>query len=143
MLEVNGVTKQIGGLLAVHNVDLKVDEGKIVGLVGPNGAGKTTLLNIISGLSRPNKGQITFKGENITNWKPEQICRKGIAKTFQHVHLFPELTAIESVMVGAIFGNSHSVGLDEGRRTGEELLRFVGVPPEKQEILIHNMNVVE
>jgi branched-chain amino acid transport system ATP-binding protein len=143
MLEVNGVTKQIGGLLAVHNVDLKVDEGKIVGLVGPNGAGKTTLLNIISGLSRPNKGQITFKGENITYWKPEQICRKGIAKTFQHVHLFPELTAIESVMVGAIFGNSHSVGLDEGRRTGEELLRFVGVPPEKQEILIHNMNVVE
>jgi branched-chain amino acid transport system ATP-binding protein len=143
MLEVNGVTKQIGGLLAVHNVDLKVDEGKIVGLVGPNGAGKTTLLNIISGLSHPNKGQITFKGENITYWKPEQICRKGIAKTFQHVHLFPELTAIECVMVGAIFGNSHTVGLDEGRRTGEELLRFVGILPEKQEILIHNMNVVE
>jgi branched-chain amino acid transport system ATP-binding protein len=143
MLEVNGVTKQIGGLLAVHNVDLKVDEGKIVGLVGPNGAGKTTLLNIISGLSHPNKGQITFKGENITYWKPEQICRKGIAKTFQHVHLFPELTAIECVMVGAIFGNSHTIGLDEGRRTGEELLRFVGILPEKQEILIHNMNVVE
>jgi branched-chain amino acid transport system ATP-binding protein len=143
MLEVAKVTKQIGGLMAVNRVDLKVGEGKIVGLVGPNGAGKTTLLNIISGLSRPTQGSVIFKGENITGWKPEQICRKGIAKTFQHVHLFPELTARESVMVGAIFGNSHSVSLDEGREAAEKVLDFVGVAKEKQEMLIRNLNVVE
>jgi branched-chain amino acid transport system ATP-binding protein len=143
MLEVSGVTKQIGGLLAVNRVDLTVGEGKIVGLVGPNGAGKTTLLNLISGLSRPNQGRITFKGEDITGWKPEQICRKGIAKTFQHVRLFPELTAKESVMVGAIFGNSHPVGIDEGRKSAKNLLDFVGIPQEKQETLIRNLNVVE
>jgi branched-chain amino acid transport system ATP-binding protein len=143
MLEVSGVTRKIGGLLAVNRVDLKVGEGKIVGLVGPNGAGKTTLLNVISGLSRPNEGRITFKGDDITGWKPEQICRKGIAKTFQHAHLFPELTANESVMVGAIFGNSHPVSLDEGRRVAEKFLDFVGFAKEKQDILIRNLNVVE
>jgi branched-chain amino acid transport system ATP-binding protein len=143
MLEVSGVTNQIGGLMAVNQVNLKVEEGKIVGLVGPNGAGKTTLLNIISGLSRPTQGRVTFQGENITGWKPEQICRKGIAKTFQHAHLFPELTANESVMVGAIFGNSHPVSLDEGRKIAENLLDFVGVVKEKQEMLIRNLNAVE
>jgi branched-chain amino acid transport system ATP-binding protein len=143
MLEVSGVTRKIGGLLAVNRVDLTVGEGKIVGLVGPNGAGKTTLLNVISGLSSPNEGRITFKGDDITGWKPEQICRKGIAKTFQHVHLFPELTANESVMVGAIFGNKHPVSLEEGRKIAEELLDFVGFTKEKQDILIRNLNVVE
>jgi amino acid/amide ABC transporter ATP-binding protein 1, HAAT family (TC 3.A.1.4.-) len=93
MLEVSGVTKKIGGLLAVNRVDLTVGEGKIVGLVGPNGAGKTTLLNVISGLSRPSEGRITFKGDDITGWKPEQICRKGIA---QNLSTRPSLPRIDS-----------------------------------------------
>jgi len=143
VLKTEDITKRIGGIVALNGVNLTVQENEIVGLVGPNGAGKTTLLNIISGLSRPTQGRVTFKGENITGWKPEQICRRGIAKTFQHVHLFPELTANECVMVGAIFGNSHPVTMEEGRRMAENLLDFVAIPKEKKDTLIRNLNVVE
>lgn len=143
VLKAEEITKRIGGIVALNGVNLTVHENEIVGLVGPNGAGKTTLLNIISGLSRPTQGRVTFKGENITGWKPEQICRRGITKTFQHVHLFPELSAQECVMVGAIFGNSHPVSLEEGRGEAEKLLDFVGVTREKQGMLIRNLNVVE
>ena len=83
MLTTKDLTKQIGGLTAVNGVDLILGEDEIVGLVGPNGAGKTTLLNMISGISVPTRGTITFLGEDITGLKAHQICQKGIAKTFQ------------------------------------------------------------
>ena len=93
MLSLSGVTKQIGGLTAVNNVDLQIGADEIVGLVGPNGAGKTTLLNIISGVLPPTAGRVTFNGEDITGLKTDKICHRGIAKTFQIAKSFPDLSA--------------------------------------------------
>ena len=143
MLEVRGVTKNFGGLMAVKGVDLKMEQGEIVGLVGPNGAGKTTLLNIISGIYRPDSGVIKFNEEDITGLKPDQVCRKGIAKTFQLAQSFPALTATESVMVGAIFGNHKKVSISEAVKEAVEILDFVGFPGEKNNYPIKNLNVVE
>ncbi len=143
LLKVEGVTKKIGGLVAVSNVDLIIGEGEIVGLVGPNGAGKTTLLNIIAGLTRPTAGEVTFSGERITGKKPEQICHAGISKTFQHVHLFPGMTARECVMVAALFGDPQKRSREAGAGEAEKTLAFVGFPLEKLDTDIAHLNVVE
>lgn len=104
-LEVKGLTKIFGGLRAVENVDLKVEEGFILSIIGPNGAGKTTLFNCITGIYIPEKGRIIFRGEDLVGLRPNQIARKGIARTFQNIRLFAEMTALENVMVGS---HSHS-----------------------------------
>ena len=91
ILEGEGVTKYFGGLAAVSNVDFHVEQGEIVGLIGPNGAGKTTLFNLISGALVPKSGVIKFKDKNITRLKPHQICRMGVARTFQSVYHQPVL----------------------------------------------------
>ncbi|MEM2924845.1 MAG: ABC transporter ATP-binding protein [Methanocellales archaeon] len=143
MLEARGVTKNFGGLTAVKSVDLRVERGEIVGLVGPNGAGKTTLLNIISGIYKPDSGVIKFNGEDITGLKPNQICRKGIVKTFQLAQSFPALTAVESVMIGAIFGNHNKISMDSARKEAIEFLDYVGFPREKINNPVKNLNVVE
>ena len=143
MLDVGKVTKLIGGMTILSEVSLSVKEGEIVGMVGPNGAGKTTLFNIISGISRPTSGTVTFEGRDITGLPPEQICRKGIAKTFQIAKSFPGLTARESVMVGAIFGNRDEAAPGDAARLSEETLEFVGFPGEKRDTLVRNLNVVE
>jgi len=137
------VTKQIGGLTAVNKVDLEIGNGQIVGLVGPNGAGKTTLLNIISGIIPPTAGTISFCGEDITGMKPDRICRKGIAKTFQIAESFPNLTAKECVMIGVLFGNDTAPGMKEAQSQALEILAEVNFPPGKVEILTRNLNVVE
>jgi branched-chain amino acid transport system ATP-binding protein len=131
MLTTKDLTKQIGGLCAVNGVDLFLGDNEIVGLVGPNGAGKTTLLNMISGISVPTRGTITFFGEDITGLKAHQICRKGIAKTFQIAESFPGLTALECTMIGALFGNPRKISMG------------VSFPQEKRETIIKNLNVVE
>ena len=82
---------------------MSVSEGEIVGLIGPNGAGKTTLFNVITGIYRPNEGAIHFHGKNLVGLDPHQICRRGIARTFQLVRIFPSMTALENVLVGAIY----------------------------------------
>jgi branched-chain amino acid transport system ATP-binding protein len=143
MLVAQGVTKKIGGLLAVNCVDISIGENEIVGLVGPNGAGKTTLLNMISGISTPTAGKISFRGEEITGLKADQICKKGIAKTFQIAESFPGLSAQESVMVGALFGNHHKTSMGAARKEAEAVLDFVGFPTEKIQSAIKNLNVVE
>jgi branched-chain amino acid transport system ATP-binding protein len=143
VLDVQGVTKQIGGLTAVNNVDLILKKDEILGLVGPNGAGKTTLLNIISGVTIPTSGKITFCGEEITGLPADRICKKGIAKTFQIAQSFPGLPARECVMIGALFGNHRKISMDEAKREAAEILRFVGFPPEKDGIPIKNLNVIE
>ena len=143
MLNLSGVTKQIGGLCAVGGVDLTVGEGEIVGLVGPNGAGKTTLLNIISGITPPTSGKVTFCGEDITALKADRICRKGIAKTFQIAESFPNLSARECVMIGVLFGNSHAPGMKEASVEAAGILGYVGLPEEKIDTLNRNLNVVE
>jgi len=143
ILSVNNVTKQIGGLLAVNGVSLTVGRDEIVGLVGPNGAGKTTLLNIISGITSPTAGTVAFCGEDITGFKANRICKKGIAKTFQIAESFPHLSALECVMVGALFGNNHMPSMEEGKKQATAVLDFVGFPKEKIGTLNRNLNVVE
>ncbi len=143
MLQVQGVTKQIGGLTAVNNVDLIVKREEIVGLVGPNGAGKTTLMNVISGILKPTAGRVIFLGEDITGFTPEKICQKGISKTFQISHSFPDLTAREAVMVGTIFGNQKRPTMGEAREKAIEFLEFVDFPTKKSDVLVKNLNVGE
>jgi branched-chain amino acid transport system ATP-binding protein len=143
ILDVVGVTKQIGGLTILSDVSLSVKGGEIVGVVGPNGAGKTTLFNVISGISRPTRGKVSFDGQDITGLPPEQICRKGIAKTFQIAKSFPGLSARDSVRVGAIFGNRDEAAVADAVQLSEESLRFVGFPDEKVGTLVRNLNVVE
>ena len=106
VLEAEKVTKYFGGLAAVSNVDFHVDQGEIFGLIGPNGAGKTTLFNLISAALTLKSGVIKFKGEKISGLKPHQICRKGVARTFQSVKIFANMQVRENVLLGALFGTS-------------------------------------
>ncbi len=100
MLEARQVTKQFGGLVAVSSVDFTIPEGAIVSLIGPNGAGKTTFFNVIAGLYRPTSGTITFDGRVISGEPPHRITRIGIARTFQNIRLFHNMSALGNVMVG-------------------------------------------
>jgi len=143
MLVLKGITKQIGGLTAVSNVDLHIGSDEIVGLVGPNGAGKTTLLNIISGILPPTDGRVTFLGEDITGLKADRICHRGIAKTFQIAKSFPDLSAEQCVMIGLLFGNKHAPGMHEAKKEAAVILDEVNFPKEKTGTLIRNLNVVE
>ena len=106
ILEGDGVTKHFGGLAAISHVDFSVEEGEVVGLIGPNGAGKTTLFNLISGALVPKEGTITFKGQKIDGHKPHRICRMGLARTFQSVKVFPNMSALQNVLLGSLFGTS-------------------------------------
>jgi len=99
LLEVNSINMQFGGLLAVSDFNLKVKENEIVGLIGPNGAGKTTCFNMITGEYIPTKGTISFKGIDITQSKPDQVTRLGIARTFQNIRLFKDLSVLENVLI--------------------------------------------
>jgi branched-chain amino acid transport system ATP-binding protein len=100
LLEIKDLKKYFGGVKAVDEVDLNVEEGEIVSVIGPNGAGKTTLFNIVTGFYDPDSGQIAFAGNSIAGLKPNQITRAGIARTFQQVRLFQNMTVLENVMVG-------------------------------------------
>ena len=101
LLEVRDLSKYFGGLKAVEDLDFFVEAGKIFSLIGPNGAGKTTFFNCVTGIHSPTKGEIRFRDEGITLFKPHQITARGIARTFQNIRLFGEMTALENVMVGA------------------------------------------
>jgi ABC-type branched-subunit amino acid transport system ATPase component len=100
LLEIRSVKKQFGGLAALDGVDMHVDEGEIVSVIGPNGAGKTTLFNIVTGMYGADEGEIVFDGHQLMGLKPNYITRLGIARTFQTVHLFPNMTVLENAMVG-------------------------------------------
>jgi branched-chain amino acid transport system ATP-binding protein len=104
-----------------------VEEGEVVGLIGPNGAGKTTLFNLISGALVPDGGVIKFKNRQISGLKPHQICRLGIARTFQSVKVFPDLTVFQNVLAGAVFGSAGRVPPGETAKEAEECLEFVGL----------------
>lgn len=100
LLEIRELTKAFGGVKALAGVDFHIDEGTIVSVIGPNGAGKTSFFNVISGLFQPDAGEIIFDGDNLAHHEPNEITRRGIARTFQNVRLFPNLTVLENVMVG-------------------------------------------
>src|SRR6516225_10120313 len=104
LLALRDVSISFGGLRAVDGVDLRVPEGGLYGIIGPNGAGKTTLFNVINGFLSPERGSISFAGENLVGLRPNQVCRKGIGRTFQVVRAFPRMTVLENVTAGAFVG---------------------------------------
>jgi branched-chain amino acid transport system permease protein len=101
LLEVRKLTKRFGGLIAVNNIDFAVRAGEIVGLIGPNGAGKSTTFNLITGVLRPSSGEVLFAGEALQSLRSRDICKRGVARTFQHVKLLPQMSALENVALGA------------------------------------------
>jgi branched-chain amino acid transport system ATP-binding protein len=149
LLRVSSVSKSFGGLVALRDVDLTVGDGEIVGLIGPNGAGKTTFFNLVTGIYPPTEGAVVFDGDDLLQirkvgaWtrrrKPHEITQRGIGRTFQNIRLFPNMTALENVMVGADAHHRQSV-LDavfrtprhrredhEGQEEAEQLLQFVRI----------------
>src|SRR2546429_1922289 len=100
MLECDHVSVAFGGLVAVDDVSFAVAEGEIVGLIGPNGAGKTTLFNVITGFLRATSGRVRFRGDAIGGERPDRITARGIARTFQNIRLFREMSALENVVIG-------------------------------------------
>jgi len=105
-LEISNLTKSFGGLQVLHDVSFGLNQGEIIGLIGPNGAGKSTLFNLITGVYRPNKGEIRFHEKSLVGLKPHRICKRGIARTFQLVRIFPSMTVLENVLTGALYGRS-------------------------------------
>ena len=139
LLSVDAVTMQFGGVTALDDVTLDIKRGEILGLIGPNGAGKTTCFNVITGVYTPTKGTVTFDGDSLVGKKRFQITRRGIARTFQNIRLFPDMSALENVMVGIDAHNKTSVvgaiirtprsrrEEHEGKERAHELLRMVGI----------------
>ena len=99
LLTIDNLSVTFGGLHALRNLDFHVDKGEIVSVIGPNGAGKTTFFNMISGMVEPTEGDIVFKGESLIGLDPNQVTARGIARTFQNVRLFANMTILENVMV--------------------------------------------
>jgi branched-chain amino acid transport system ATP-binding protein len=128
LLEVQGLSKHFGGLVANDRIDLRVDKGEIVGLIGPNGAGKTTLFNCIAGFYPPTAGNVQFKGEDITGLPANEICLRGIARTFQIVRIFKDLSVLDNVMVGA-FSRTNSAA--RAKQKALEVLDFCGLAAKK------------
>ena len=100
LLEVNGISRSFGGLVAVDNVTFSVGEREVRGIIGPNGAGKTTLFNLITGELKPSSGRVFLKGDEITASPPHRICRKGLSRTFQLTFIFPDMTVFDCVWIG-------------------------------------------
>jgi branched-chain amino acid transport system ATP-binding protein len=127
LLDAQRIVKNFGGLTAVNRVTLQVNAGEIVGLIGPNGAGKTTFLNCVAGAYKPSAGTVHFLGQETTGAPAEVMCHKGLSRTFQIPRPFPKLTALENVLVGAVFGADYASS-KPARRRAEELLEFVQFP---------------
>ena len=139
LLRIEALSVTFGGLSALHRLDMEIRPGEIVGLIGPNGAGKTTAFNAITGVVKPSGGRIIFRDEDITGWPPPRIARNGIARTFQNIRLYPDLTVLENVMVAGHAWITYSlleaiVGLGRFRRDeaairgkAERLLDLMGL----------------
>lgn len=139
LLHMDQVTIRFGGVVAISELDLAVHEGEIFGLIGPNGAGKTSCFNVITGVYQPTSGVVRFAGESLSGLKPHRITQMGLARTFQNIRLFPEMSALENVMVGA--DAQHRTGIPgailglprhrreqrEGEELARELLAFTGI----------------
>ncbi|HET7403676.1 MAG TPA: ABC transporter ATP-binding protein [Usitatibacter sp.] len=149
LLEVEGVTKRFGGLVALSEVSFSIGKGEIYGLSGPNGAGKTTLFNVLTGLYRQDAGTFRFEGKVLRNATPDRIAALGIARTFQNIRLFANLSALENVMigrhvrtranvVGAILRNPATRAEERGiERRAHELLEYVGIAHRGNELARH------
>jgi branched-chain amino acid transport system ATP-binding protein len=146
LLEAREITKQFGGLTAVNNVTLTIEENSIVSVIGPNGAGKTTFFNVLTGIYKPDKGTIDFADQSLVNRNPDQIADLGITRTFQNIRLFNHMTVLENVLVGMhtrlnahiwqIILQTPSVRQEErrAREYARELLNFVSLEGKTDEL---------
>lgn len=131
LLEIKDLTKNFGGLTALDNLSFHLEKGEILGVIGPNGAGKTTLFNVVTGFYRPDEGAIFFNGEEITGLKPHQIAKRGMARTFQITQLFPNLTVLENVKIGAY---SRFKSSREATQEALRVLETVGLHEQRDEL---------
>lgn len=113
--------------MALNGLDFAVHEGEILGLIGPNGSGKTTLFDLITGLLKPDSGEVRFRGQVMTGLKPHRVCESGINRTFQLVKPFTKITAAENVMVGRVFGRNPAATLKQASAASTEILDYVGL----------------
>lgn len=127
LLHIDGLSKSFGGLKALSNLSFEVEEGSIHGLMGANGAGKTTLFSIIAGNVKPNAGRIRFDGLEIQGLRPDQVCQRGIARTFQIVRPFPGLSVRQNVEMAALYGQSERLSSTEARRVADAVLAEIGL----------------
>ena len=130
ILEGRKITKNFGAVAAVQSVDFSVNQGEILGIIGPNGAGKTTLFNVIAGIYAPDHGEVMFRGRRISGRRPHKICRQGIAKTSQTVQPFTQMTVLENVLVGGLYGKGLS--LREATLEAERITEFAGLGKLKE-----------
>jgi len=142
LIEGKELTKSFGGLIAVKEVDFHLQGGEIVGLIGPNGAGKTTLFNLISGVFHPDSGRLFFEEAEITQLKSFEICRMGIARTFQIVRPFLKMTCLENTLVGIIGRNERDRKKGVKKDEARDLLKFVGLG-DHEETLANNLTLIE
>jgi len=138
ILEVRGVSKRFGGLVAVSDVSFSIDEGEIVGLIGPNGAGKTTLFNVVNGVYKASQGTITFAGKDITRCSPDQVVHLGLARTHQIVKPLNDLTVLDNVTVGACFGREY-LDMGAARKVASEVLQRVGL--ERTDMMARSLTI--
>jgi branched-chain amino acid transport system ATP-binding protein len=146
ILEVDHVTMRFGGVTALEDVDFHIDRGEILGLIGPNGAGKTTCFNVMTGVYQATEGEVRFQGHPIVGRKRYQITRLGIARTFQNIRLFPEMTALENVLVGGDTHHKtnvvhallrtplHRREEASGHKRAKELLEFMGIADRSDDL---------
>jgi branched-chain amino acid transport system ATP-binding protein len=126
LLTVENVTRRFGGIVALDDVSLALDEGDVGGLIGPNGAGKTTLFNVVTRLYPADSGRVVFDGRDLLRTRPHRIIRSGVARTFQNVVLFPTMTVTENVLVGA-HTKLHPFGERQGRTMAHETLEYLSL----------------
>ncbi len=132
VLKVENLTRNFGGLAALHRVNMEFRENEILGIIGPNGAGKTTFINVIAGIYLPTEGKILFNGQDISNLPAYKRCRLGIGRTFQMVRPLQDLSLLENVMVGSLFGKGFSQR--EARKQAQELCEFLGLRDSARDI---------
>ncbi|HEX9076595.1 MAG TPA: ABC transporter ATP-binding protein [Anaerolineae bacterium] len=141
LLKLERVTKSFGGVMAVRAVDLTVAEGEILGLIGPNGAGKTTLFNLITGFYRTDRGSVFFQEKDITRLGPADRCKRGIARTFQLVRPFQNMTLGENVAVGCIYGRVPAPSRRKAEDQAREILDLVGLA-DQFDAPAHNLTLM-
>jgi branched-chain amino acid transport system ATP-binding protein len=132
LLEITNVYKRFGGIHALEDVSIALEKGKIWSMIGPNGAGKTTLFNLITGTLTADLGRIEFLGDEITNLKPFDICRKGIARTYQQKNLFPNLRLFDNIRAGLL---KDRVSKDERAKKVDEILEFLKIKELRDEVV--------
>ena len=135
ILQLDNISLSFGGLRVLNNVDLRLEQGELLGLIGPNGAGKSTLLNIITSIYKPDSGDVYLRGHKITGCAPHKICRMGIARTFQLTKTFLKMTVLENVMVGSLYGPKYKG--KGARKRALEALELVELTDKRDMMVEH------